>query len=110
MTYFGKMVASAVLVASVLFSAPSRASGFIGSSKLVGYDIGDSGQLIFRVETSTGCSSPIIYVNRNDAWYSDMLAVVISSWNTGKPINVYVANCDANGYVHAVRMVQGSVF
>lgn len=105
-----KLALASLWFATAVCATEAKADGFIGTSKLLGYDVGDSAKLIFHVEASTGCSSYIIYVNRSDAWYNDMLAIVISAWNTGKPINVYVAGCEANGYVHAVRMVQGGVF
>lgn len=94
----------------MISSAPAWAQGgFNGPSKVAGYDVGDSGQLIVRLAKDSTCSRPIYYISRNDPWYSDALAIVISAYNSGSTVNLYVGSCDANG-AHVVRLHQGGVW
>ena len=98
----------AITLATAAFT-PAQA-GFVGPKSVVGLDVGDSGSLYIRLSDNPLCGSPIVYVPRSTAYYTDMLAMALTAQTANKPLNVWIENCDANGIGVVVRMVTGTVF
>ncbi len=107
MKYTLKMLFGAVLLLSL---TAAGSPGFQGLRLIAGYDVGDTSQLIIRFSSDNGCGI-IAAVPREKPYYSDMVAMTISAFNSGRPLNVYLSSCPTNGVTpEIVRMVQGVVF
>lgn len=90
--------------------AHAGSGGFQGPRSIIGYDVGDTGVLYIKFATDGQCKALAI-VQRSREYYSDMLAMTISAYNTGKPLDVYLNGCpDGATPAEIVRMVQGRVF
>lgn len=93
-------------------SSPVHAGvgGFQGPRAVAGYDVGDTGVLYIRFSESGQCNV-FAMVQRSKPYYNEMLAMTISAYNAGRPLNVYINGCPDNGTApEIVRMVQGAVF
>lgn len=97
--------------AAILGLVPATAeAGFTTASTVVGVDVGDSGVLYIRFADPTFCGSPIVYVPRTAAYYSDALAVALSALSSGKKLAVWIPTCEGTGAQLALRFANGYVW
>lgn len=106
-----KFGVSAILVTALFStSAEGGTGGFQGPRAIVGYDVGDTDVLYIKFSDPGACNSMAL-VPKGKPYYNDMLAMTISAYNSGKPLNVYLNGCPSDGRpAEIVRMVQGVVF
>lgn len=101
-----------IILSAVLFStsAEGGTGGFQGPRSIIGYDVGDTDVLYIKFSEPGACKAMAL-VPRGKPYYNDMLAMTISAYNSGKPLNVYLNGCPSDDRpAEIVRMVQGAVF
>lgn len=99
-----------VLACGAFFTASTASAGFLGNRSIIGIDVGDTNRMIIRLSGDPICQgTTFVYVNKSDAWYSDMLAMALSAFAASKPINVYIPGCDGES-ARVLRMVQGVTY
>ena len=94
---------------ALFFMAGTAQAYWIGDKSIVGIDIGDTGQMIIRLDSHTQCNSPFIYIESWRPWYKEMFALANSAFMANKKINGWV-NCAADNRGEMVRMFVGPVY
>lgn len=96
----------------LLSFSTSVCAGFTEPLTIRGLDVGDGGVLYIAFSSPIAvCGVSRVYILKSAPYYQDMLAMALSAYATGQPVQVWIHDCNASsGSLPAVRMIVDSVW